>query len=67
MDDDVLMIEAIAEAEKAAALGEVPVGCVIVVDGKIVGRGGNRRESTTDPTTHAEILAIRETAQTVGN
>jgi tRNA(adenine34) deaminase len=65
--DDVLMMEAIAEAEKAAGLGEVPVGCVIAVDGKIVGRGGNRRESAADPTAHAEILAIREAAQAVGN
>jgi tRNA(adenine34) deaminase len=65
--DDTLMMEAIAEAEQAAALGEVPVGCVIVVGGTIVGRGGNRRESAADPTAHAEILAIRQAAQSVGN
>ena len=59
------MKEALAEAEKAAALGEVPVGCVIVIDGKIVGRGGNRRESAHDPTAHAEIIAIREAAQAI--
>jgi tRNA(adenine34) deaminase len=67
MDDLLMMQEAIAEAEKAAALGEVPVGCVVVVDGRIVGRGGNRRESAADPTAHAEILAIRQAAQAVGN
>jgi tRNA(adenine34) deaminase len=44
----------------------VPVGAVVVVDGKIVGRGGNRRESEGDPTAHAEILAIREAARAVG-
>jgi tRNA(adenine34) deaminase len=62
-----MMQEAIAEAEKAAALGEVPVGCVVVVEDRIVGRGGNRRESAADPTAHAEILAIRQAAQAVGN
>jgi tRNA(adenine34) deaminase len=67
MDDLLMMEAAIAEAEQAAALGEVPVGCVVVVDGRIVGRGGNRRESAADPTAHAEILAIRQAAQTVGN
>ena len=52
--------------EAAAALGEVPVGAVVVVDGEIVGRGGNRRESAGDPTAHAEILAIRQAATAVG-
>ena len=66
MDDELYMREAIAEAESAGALGEVPVGAVVVVDGKIVGRGGNRRESAGDPTAHAEILAIREAARAVG-
>jgi tRNA(adenine34) deaminase len=66
MLDEDLMMEAIAEAQKAAALGEVPVGCVVVVAGAIVGRGGNRRESASDPTAHAEILAIRQAAQAVG-
>jgi tRNA(adenine34) deaminase len=60
------MREAIAEAVQAGALGEVPVGAVVVVDGKIVGRGGNRRESAADPTAHAEVLAIRQAAQAVG-
>src|SRR5262245_17168298 len=66
MDDLRYMREAIAEAEKAAALGEVPVGAVVVVDGAIVGRGGNRRESAADPTAHAEMIAIREAAQRIG-
>jgi tRNA(adenine34) deaminase len=60
------MREAIVEAEAAAAIGEVPVGAVIVVDGVIIGRGGNRRESAADPTAHAELLAIRQAAQAVG-
>jgi tRNA(adenine34) deaminase len=64
--DEQHMRAAIAEAEHAAALGEVPVGAVIVVDGAIIGRGGNRRESAADPTAHAEMIAIREAAQTVG-
>ena len=66
MDDVQYMREAIAEAEAAGALGEVPVGAVIVVDGKIVGRGGNRRESAKDPTAHAEMIAIRQAAIAVG-
>jgi tRNA(adenine34) deaminase len=66
MDEELYMREAIAEADSAGALGEVPVGAVVVVDGKIVGRGGNRRESAGDPTAHAEILAIREAARAIG-
>jgi tRNA(adenine34) deaminase len=66
MDDASYMHEAIAEAKAAAALGEVPVGAVVVVGGEIVGRGGNRRESAGDPTAHAEIIAIRQAAQSVG-
>ena len=66
MSDESFMQEALVEAEAAAALDEVPVGCVIVIDGKIVGRGGNRRETAADPTAHAEILAIRQAATAVG-
>lgn len=56
------MGEAIAEARLALAEGEVPIGCVIVEDatGRIVGRGHNRRESDRDPTSHAEIIALRQ-------
>jgi tRNA(adenine34) deaminase len=66
MTDIEYMREAIAEAVEAAALGEVPVGAVVVVDGNIVGRGGNRRESAADPTAHAELLAIRQASRTIG-
>jgi tRNA(adenine34) deaminase len=66
MDDEGFMREAIAEAEAAARLDEVPVGCVIAVAGAIIGRGGNRRESASDPTAHAEMIAIREAARAVG-
>ena len=65
MDDEEFMRAAIAEAKAAAALGEVPVGAVVVVDGAIVGRGGHRRESAADPTAHAEMIAIREAARAV--
>lgn len=54
------MWEAIKEAEKSAALDEVPVGAVIVKDNKIIARGHNLREKTHDPTSHAEIVAIRK-------
>ncbi|HEX9101233.1 MAG TPA: tRNA adenosine(34) deaminase TadA [Polyangia bacterium] len=64
--DETYMREALAEAEAAAALGEVPVGAVVVVGGEIVGRGGNRRESAKDPTAHAELIAIRQAALAVG-
>jgi len=66
-DDEVFMREALAEAETAAALGEVPIGAVIVHDGRVVGRGGNRRELLRDPTAHAEMLALREAAAALGN
>ncbi len=60
------MIEALAEAEKAAALGEIPVGAVIVRDGRIIGRGHNLTETAKDPTAHAEMIAIREAAKKIG-
>jgi tRNA(adenine34) deaminase len=66
MNDAEYMQEAIDEAKAAGALGEVPVGAVVVVDGAIVGRGGNRREGAMDPTAHAEMIAIREAALAVG-
>jgi len=61
------MRAALALADEAARLGEVPVGAVVVVDGAIVGRGFNRPISTNDPTAHAEIVALRDAASTVGN
>ena len=53
------MKAAIAQAKKAYALGEVPIGCVIVYDGKIIGRGYNRRNTDKTPLAHAEITAIK--------
>ena len=62
------MREALAEARAAAALGEVPVGAVIVAaDGSELGRGGNRRESEQDPLAHAELIAIRAAARRLGS
>ena len=63
MDEVFWMRQALAEARKAAAAGEVPVGAVIVRQGEIVGRGFNRREGEGDPLAHAEILAIRGAAR----
>ncbi len=54
------MEEALVEARRAAELGEVPVGAVVVRDGEIVGRGHNRREVDGDPLAHAEMLALRQ-------
>ncbi len=59
---------ALEEARKAFSLGEVPVGAVVVSpEGEVIGRGHNLKESTKDPTAHAEIVAIREAAQTFGD
>jgi tRNA(adenine34) deaminase len=60
------MREAIALAREAGARGEVPVGAVALFEDRIVGRGANARESANDPTAHAELLAIREAARTLG-
>lgn len=60
------MSEALKEAEKARALGEIPIGAVVVKDGVIVGRGHNRTETDRDPTAHAEMLAIRQAAGNLG-
>ena len=61
MEHEFYMDEALALAREAAAAGEVPVGCVIAgPDGRILGRGRNRREESGDATAHAEIEAIRE-------
>jgi tRNA(adenine34) deaminase len=65
--DAALMREALALAEHAAAAGEVPVGAVVVADGRIVGRGSNRPIGAKDPTAHAEIVALREAAAALGN
>ena len=60
------MIEALGEAEKAFAIGEIPIGAVIEKDGQIVGRGHNLTESMKDPTAHAEMMAIRQAARNLG-
>jgi len=61
------MREALAEASQAGRDGDVPVGAVVVRDGRIIGRGHNRRQATDDPTAHAEIEALRRASQSVGN
>jgi tRNA(adenine34) deaminase len=61
------MRAALAEAEAAAAEGEVPVGCVVVHEGRIAGRGHNRTEALKDPTAHAEIIAIGAAATALEN
>ena len=60
------MEEALEEAKKAAAMGEIPIGAVIVKDGEIIGRGHNETETGCDPTAHAEIVAIRQAARRLG-
>jgi len=61
------MDEALALARAAGGRGEVPVGAVVVRDGQIIGRGGNAPIVASDPTAHAEIAAMREAAQALGN
>ena len=64
--DQNLMGVALAEAALAATAGEVPVGAVVAIDGRIVARRHNEREATGDPTAHAEILALRDAATEIG-
>lgn len=61
------MKQAIREAKKAYALGEVPIGCVIVYEGRIIGRGYNRRNTDKNTLSHAEITAIRKASKKVGD
>ena len=61
------MVEALSLAREAEAHGDVPVGAVVVHDGKIIGRGYNRREQDEDPTAHAEVEAIRDAARAIGH
>lgn len=65
-DSDCIRL-ALAEAHAAAGRGEVPVGAVVVVEDRILSRAGNRTISACDPSAHAEILALREAAQRLGN
>lgn len=66
VDDTAAMEIALAEAGKAPAHGDVPVGAVVVVDGTVVAARHNERERTGDPTAHAEILALRDASATLG-
>jgi tRNA(adenine34) deaminase len=65
--DELWMEEALRCARRALETGEVPVGAVVVRDGRIVGRGWNRNITDSDPSAHAEIIALREAGTTVGN
>src|SRR5207245_8362535 len=68
MEADIqFMQEALAEARAAAAAGEVPIGAVLVHDGKIIARSGNRTIRDCDPTAHAEIVVLREAARLLSN
>ncbi len=68
MEADIqFMQEALAEARTAAAAGEVPIGAVLVRDGKFLARSGNRTIRDCDPTAHAEITVLREAARLLGN
>jgi tRNA(adenine34) deaminase len=67
LDVEAFMREALAEARRAAAAGEVPIGAVVVLGGEVVGRGFNQPISRHDPTAHAEIVALRDAARRLGN
>lgn len=66
-DDRKWMRRALAEAERALESSDVPIGAVAIYRGEIIGRGYNRREADQDPTAHAEMIALRETAAALGN
>lgn len=65
--DELRMEEALRCAQRALEMNEVPVGAIVVCERQIVGRGWNRNISDSDPTAHAEIIALREAAATLGN
>ena len=65
--DEKFMLMALKEAEKSASLDEVPVGAIIVKDNKVIARGHNLREKSNDPTSHAEINAIRKACKKLGS
>ncbi len=68
MDEDIrYMRQALTQARKAAALGEVPIGCVIVYEGKVIGRGYNRRNTDKSTLAHAEITAIKKATKIIGD
>jgi len=65
--DELWMHEALRTAQRALEAGEVPVGAVVVHEGRIVGRGVNRHVIDSDPTAHAEVIALRDAGKTIGN
>lgn len=65
--DQEFMLVALAEARDAARKGEVPIGAVLVMNGSIVARAGNRTITDCDPTAHAEMIVLREAARIIGN
>ena len=65
--DEKFMRQAIKQAKKAYALDETPIGCVIVHEGKVIGRGYNRRNTDKGPLAHAEITAIRKASRKIGD
>jgi tRNA(adenine34) deaminase len=67
MTHDEAMRLALAEAARAREFGEVPIGCVVIFDDRVIGAGFNRPISSVDPTAHAEITALREAARAIGN
>jgi len=67
LDDTGFMREALDEARRGGAAGEVPVGAVVVIDGVVVGRAHNAPIALADPTAHAEVLALRAAAEKQGN
>jgi len=68
METDILLMqEALAEARASASAGEVPIGAILVHDGKILARSGNRTIRDNDPTAHAEIIVLREAARLLSN
>jgi tRNA(adenine34) deaminase len=67
MQDSIFMQQALSQAHNAWALGEVPVGAVVVKDGQVIATGFNQPIGTHDPTAHAEIMALRAAATILGN
>ncbi|MBR5407754.1 MAG: tRNA adenosine(34) deaminase TadA [Lachnospiraceae bacterium] len=66
-EDEKYMRKAIAQAKMAAKLGEVPIGCIIVYEGKIIGRGYNRRKTDKSTLSHAELTAIKKASRAMGD
>jgi tRNA(adenine34) deaminase len=66
-NDELWMREALRAAQRALELGEVPVGAVVIHEGNVVGRGFNRNLADSDPTAHAEVVALREAGAALGN